>query len=136
MKTSSSRIFLFPTFHASVFVDDHANVPIPNMRKGFRHDTTIAILTCLLTKGLAFTSIQKPRTVPVSSGSPRTCLNLVPVVEFRDDITFFSKMDSYRCCIDSEGKFQATDGEMYQLGFAEEKDLPGTNLGRVVYTLR
>ena len=48
-----------------------------------------------------------------------TTLCLVPVREFRDKFTFLSEPSEYRCCIDQFGKY-----EDYDLGLAEEQDLP------------
>jgi len=77
----------------------------------------------------------------VSSGGEqlRRPLYLIPLSEFRNEITFFEpQLDKYRICIDREGKFcdttttDPTDSNgkttassgCYELGLAEEEDLP------------
>lgn len=62
---------------------------------------------------------------PIRSLDP---LGAIPLARFADSITFFSNDvggRDYRCCIDSSGNFCDTpDGECYELGIAQEQDLP------------
>jgi len=75
----------------------------------------------------SFLSPQKYRsTTPAGPFLDRTscCITstasyLVPIRKFSGKFTFLSESEEYRCCIDKFGNY----GE-YQLGLAEEKDLP------------
>ncbi|EEC50528.1 predicted protein [Phaeodactylum tricornutum CCAP 1055/1] len=56
--------------------------------------------------------------------SPPTRLDLISLVNFRDEITFFDKTDDERCCINRQGEFRPQKGDVFELALAEETDLP------------
>jgi ribosomal protein S18 acetylase RimI-like enzyme len=67
--------------------------------------------------------------VPISSfaggntlGRPTrsAILQLAPIIRYKQDMTFLSESDDYRCCIGQDGRF--ADG--YELSVIEEEDLP------------
>jgi ribosomal protein S18 acetylase RimI-like enzyme len=50
-------------------------------------------------------------------------LQLAPIILYKQDMTFLSESDDYRCCIGQDGRF--TDGnDMFELSVVEENDLP------------
>jgi ribosomal protein S18 acetylase RimI-like enzyme len=63
-----------------------------------------------------------------ASDSSTTNLGLIPIRNFRDELTFLSKSDDVRCCLDSDGVFRdPVTGDSYELGLIEEQDLVDTS---------
>jgi ribosomal protein S18 acetylase RimI-like enzyme len=51
-------------------------------------------------------------------------LQLIPIQKFHDEFTFLSSSPEYRGCIQSTGRFvPEDDGDVYELGLVEEKDI-------------
>ena len=69
-----------------------------------------------------------------SSRCSNTPLQLIPLANFDESISFFSEPESYRCCIDNKGFFSAKNDDLssFELGLIEEEDLP--DLCRFVVT--
>lgn len=90
--------------------------------------STILILLVLWINLVWCVAFTKPAISTVSrcrlSSNTPSALGLVPLINYRKDITFFDQNQSYRCCLDEQGKFKSDSGDVYELGVVDEDDLP------------
>ena len=92
-------------------------------------------LVLSMQENLAFTTHPSLKRQPHKlSTTQSTKLNLIPLTDFQNELTFFSSSDDNRCCIDKTGKYTPTtaelqdDGEPFQLYLVEEEDLAEVSL--------
>lgn len=100
----------------------------------FIRSLTVA-LVLIAQESLAFTTYtsfnRRPSILPTAQS---TKLNLIPLTDFQNELTFFSSSEDNRCCIDKTGKYTPTtpelqdDGEPFQLYLVDEEDLAEVSL--------
>ena len=104
---------------------------------------TVFLAHCLTTShgfaGITTAATRSKRrqsaTPPSRHSETSTSLQLIPIAQFRDELTFFDQPDSHRCCIDGQGRLildndgdNSSDEKPFELCIVEEEDLPEVTL--------